>query len=37
MDVIKAYKSRTYDEDLGAILELGGKFHPVADISGRNG
>ena len=25
--VIKAYKSRTYDEDLDAIMELGGKFH----------
>ena len=37
VEVIKAYKSRTYDEDLGAIMELGGKFHPAADISDRNG
>ena len=33
VEVIKAYKSRTYDEDLAAIDELGGKYHhPLADI-----
>ena len=31
VEVIKAYKSRTYDEDLAAIDELGGKYHPLAD------
>ena len=25
VDIVKAYKSRTYDEDLNAVVELGGK------------
>ena len=25
VDIVKAYKSRTYDEDLNAVEELGGK------------